>query len=270
METIPGFENYMITPEGDIYSLKTHKFLSPKTTNGYKCITLDRTTCLLHRLVALTYIPTSDTSLIVNHKDCNKMNNHVDNLEWITQRENCNRHDKDITHPRKVVQIDTNGRVLNVYPSVTTAATAMGLSRGAISKACLGKNKTAGGYRFKYEDDKHCHTDKRGEGKEIQGYPNYIIYDDGDIYSVKRRIYLKRIQNDAGYQYVTLSNHMGKANVYVHCLVASHFLHKKENCVVNHKDLNKANNHVSNLEWITSSENRIHAHINRSMVPKVV
>ena len=45
----------------------------------------------IHRLVAITFIPNKDISLEVNHKDENKLNNKVDNLEWVTRKENMNR-----------------------------------------------------------------------------------------------------------------------------------------------------------------------------------
>ena len=44
----------------------------------------------IHRLVAITFIPNDDTSLEINHKDENKLNNHIDNLEWTTRKENMN------------------------------------------------------------------------------------------------------------------------------------------------------------------------------------
>jgi hypothetical protein len=187
----------------------------------------------------------------------------VENLEWLTQRENCSKHDKYIGHPRQVLQLNDKGDVLHIYTSVTSAATALGVSRAAISKACLGVNKTSMGFQWQYQDGDYLHQLPKSCGKEVNGYPNYLIYDDGAVYSMKRKMYLKPVHNDAGYQYVTLSNSLGKSNMYVHILVASHYLEKKTNCVVNHKDLNKSNNNVENLEWISSSENRIHAHINR-------
>lgn len=68
-----------------------------------------------------------------------------------------------------------------------------------------------------------------------------------------------------GYQKVTLS-HYGKTKTYlVHRLVAIAFLGNEENLQVNHKDLNPKNNHVSNLEWVTQSENNFHKWENGSI-----
>lgn len=60
--------------------------------NGYFCVAVKvgdkRTKYLVHRLVALTFIPTKDIFLSVNHIDCNKLNNRAENLEWCTLAEN--------------------------------------------------------------------------------------------------------------------------------------------------------------------------------------
>lgn len=60
--------------------------------NGYKTVDLSREnkikTALVHRLVAETFIPNSDNLRFVNHKDSNRENNNVSNLEWVTAQEN--------------------------------------------------------------------------------------------------------------------------------------------------------------------------------------
>ncbi len=62
--------------------------------NGYRIIGLQdnsvRYTFLAHRLVAIAFIPNPENKPFVNHKDCNKLNNNVDNLEWCTAKENIN------------------------------------------------------------------------------------------------------------------------------------------------------------------------------------
>lgn len=59
---------------------------------GYECITLyghkQKKHYLVHRLVAIYFIPNPHRYTQVNHKDCNKLNNRVDNLEWVNQKEN--------------------------------------------------------------------------------------------------------------------------------------------------------------------------------------
>jgi hypothetical protein len=94
MKFINGYEHlYKISENGDIFSCRTNKIMKPYLhKSGYMIIKLEnlgrRKNYYIHRLVALTYIPTKDKSLDINHKDNNTLNNHVSNLEWVTRKEN--------------------------------------------------------------------------------------------------------------------------------------------------------------------------------------
>lgn len=89
-----ALEKYRATIEGDVYSLKTGKLLKPGTyNNGYKYISVyigNHVTkkVKVHRLVATIHIPNPENKPHINHKDANPSNNHIDNLEWCTQKEN--------------------------------------------------------------------------------------------------------------------------------------------------------------------------------------
>lgn len=90
---IPGYEGYYVTREGRVYSDAKKKFLTPTKDKTYAVVSVKQNdtvkTVRVHRLVALTFLPNDDPSKdIVNHKDGNKLNNHVDNLEWCTHGEN--------------------------------------------------------------------------------------------------------------------------------------------------------------------------------------
>jgi hypothetical protein len=100
-------------------------------------------------------------------------------------------------------------------------------------------------------------------GKQIENYENYYIFSNGNIYNTKSKILLKHFQKRDGYMSVGLSKD-GVCKLYlVHVLVAKSFIKNPENKkVVNHKDGNKTNNDISNLEWATISENVVHAYNN--------
>ena len=88
---LPKHSNYMVSETGEIYSLKTNRILKKQITKrGYYEVKLSEKgktkTHLLHRLVALCFFGKS--TLTVNHKDSNKLNNHLINLEYCTQTEN--------------------------------------------------------------------------------------------------------------------------------------------------------------------------------------
>lgn len=94
MKDLPGYEGrYAVTKDGRVWSYYRKRFLSPFTNcAGYKMVSIwkDRASKYvgIHRLVALTYIPNPLNKPHVNHKDFNPANNNVDNLEWVTPKEN--------------------------------------------------------------------------------------------------------------------------------------------------------------------------------------
>lgn len=128
MKAIPNYKGYYITTDGDVYSTKKSKLpvkmKSNIDTSNYYRITLitkpnEAKTLLVHRLVAITYIPNPDNLPQVNHKDGNKLNNNVDNLEWVTAGDN-QRHAYDTglksvsgeSNPRSILKED---QVLLIY-----------------------------------------------------------------------------------------------------------------------------------------------------------
>lgn len=89
---IKGYEGlYYITEDGKIYSSIQNKWLKIWTDNqGYLVVTLQGEKKKVHRLVAETFIPNPDNLPVVNHKDEDKSNPSVDNLEWCTYEYNRN------------------------------------------------------------------------------------------------------------------------------------------------------------------------------------
>ena len=98
--------------------------------------------------------------------------------------------------------------------------------------------------------------------KKIIGYPNYKVDIFGRVFSIKNNIYLSpQVNHITGYLCVTILNKKGRMKFLVHRLVAQAFIPNPGNkpCV-NHLDGNKSNNDISNLEWVTYSENIAHAY----------
>ncbi len=94
-------------------------------------------------------------------------------------------------------------------------------------------------------------------GKLIKGFPDYVIYPDGKIYSCIRHQIMRPTPSN-GYNQIGMTNNKGqRKNKFIHCLVAEHFIDNSENkpCV-DHIDRNRLNNNVSNLRWVTRSENQ--------------
>jgi len=97
--------------------------------------------------------------------------------------------------------------------------------------------------------------------KTIKGYPNYLISNEGRVFSYKSNKFLKPGKGSRGYLIVVLCNNsVGKSHT-IHRLVALAFIPNPENkLTVNHIDSVRTNNHVSNLEWTTYSENNQHGY----------
>lgn len=89
MKRVKDCENYIVYPDGKLFSIKRGVFLKGGLdTDGYRqhilCVNGERYCKKIHRLVAQAYIPNPHNHPVINHKDGDKLNNNVDNLEWCT------------------------------------------------------------------------------------------------------------------------------------------------------------------------------------------
>ena len=92
--------------------------------------------------------------------------------------------------------------------------------------------------------------------KLIPNYENYWVFDNGDVYNENTKQVLKGSIGEHGYRYYRLSKDNKKKMFYGHRLVAEAFLDNPNDLpVVNHKDGNKLNNNIDNLEWVSYSDN---------------
>jgi len=98
---------------------------------------------------------------------------------------------------------------------------------------------------------------------ETASFYDYLVYEDGRVWSNKRHLFLKPDVQKLGYLQVTLFINGVSKRYKVHRLVALCFIPNPDNLPqINHKDGNKQNNHVSNLEWCTAYHNNKHAREN--------
>lgn len=154
MVSIENYSGYGITSCGKVWSYKSNKFLSQRYDKyGYLRITLmnddkKMKTELVHKLVALAYVPNPDGKETVNHKDENKENNCVSNLEWMTRQENLNygtrgqRQSDKVSKPIRCIETGV------IYKNAKVAAKEIGIDATNIYYCVSGKRKTAGGFHW--------------------------------------------------------------------------------------------------------------------------
>lgn len=154
-KSVIGYEDkYQVSNFGRIKSrnynhTKEEKILKLSTDNkGYLTVTLwsnDKgKTYKVHRIVADTFIPNNYNLPCVNHKDENKQNNHIKNLEWCTYSYNNTygtRIERISVKNRKKVICLTTGEIFN---SINEAGRKMNIDCGDISRCCRNKQKSAG------------------------------------------------------------------------------------------------------------------------------
>ena len=124
---------------------------------GYRIISLYSDSGLknhiVHRLVAQAFIPNPLKLPQVNHKDENKLNNVVENLEWCTAQYNNNYGTRNYRNAQaksqKIIQKDLNGNIIKEWESATEVEKQLGFEASSIRKCCLNKAKTA--YKYYWE-----------------------------------------------------------------------------------------------------------------------
>ena len=162
-----GFGNYevkgRILSQSRSYSKKHGAFMYPYVSFHRKRNTATKK-FTVHRLVAEAFLPNPENLPCVNHKDENKTNNRVDNLEWCTfeynntygtarvRSQNTKRR-KGLM--KKVSKYALDGTYICTYGSVTEAAKSNNVGKTAISNACIEKTIRVGNFGYRFEDDEY-------------------------------------------------------------------------------------------------------------------
>lgn len=182
IKDIEQFEDYTIDIYGNVYSKRKNKYLK-QTINkyGYCTVTLQKNkykkTYSVHRLVAKAFIPNIENLPQVNHINGIKTDNRVENLEWVTAKENMNKaveiglfeNVKILQREnakknnlsryyflanektrKKVSQYTKDNKLIKVFKSISEASRHTGIKIQSISQVCNNKRKTAGGYIWRF------------------------------------------------------------------------------------------------------------------------
>lgn len=153
------YKNYLVSSCGRVRHKKNNNLLKPSLACGYYKVRLSNNglveDCLIHKLVwsLFSTYDMPDSNTVIDHIDGNKLNNNINNLRRITLSENIRAalyEQKTNSSAKRVGQYSLEGDFLNEFVSTRAAAEALNLDSSTISKVCRGKNKTHGGFIFKY------------------------------------------------------------------------------------------------------------------------
>lgn len=143
---------YTVDTDGQVYSVRYGRYLTHyKNTGGYMKVDFCSKSFYVHRLVGIAFIDNPENLPEINHKNGNKADNSIENLEWITAEDNI-RHAllNGYFQGRGVNQIDSEGKVIAKYSRISEASRATGVYATSIVRCAKGKMKTSGGYRWEY------------------------------------------------------------------------------------------------------------------------
>ena len=146
---IDGHENYSASTFGRIRNDRNGYILRPLNPTGYCTVSLDKKVCYIHRIIAQTFLPNPEQKPMVNHKDGNRRNNRVSNLEWNTQKENLNHAVKIGLHRRAIpVAVYQNKKFIGNFSSHKEASVALHISDALVNLYMDTGKTTSHGYLF--------------------------------------------------------------------------------------------------------------------------
>jgi len=183
---IKGYENlYQISNYGNVKSLEKNiirkngkkQSFKPKilksglSKNGYLSVALTKNkkmkTYFVHKLVANMFIENKNNYKCVNHKDGNKLNNNVDNLEWCSYNHNLkeayklglkkpywlNKKGKDNKSSKKVVQLSKKNEIIKIWDSLIDTQRYGNFNFKCVCACCKGKQKYHKNFIWKYYEE---------------------------------------------------------------------------------------------------------------------
>ena len=243
--------------------------------NGYRRVCIDGQKFYVHRLVASTFLgPPSDPSRWqVNHLDGNRENNRLSNLEYVSPSENqrhswatnLTRQSGAAKRSRAVLWRPLGEEAWTFCASQIEAGRLLGVQKSAIWSCYHGLARKSWGNGVWYEIKPAPMIQQSSLPSEVwmparypreaDLIPNFMVSNHGRV-SQTRRCFEDACRGtylSSGYYAVKRAGRM----LFVHRAVAATFLGQPENAdfYVHHKDSNRGNNHVQNLEYVTASQN---------------
>ena len=253
-----NLSKYKISICGDIKNLKGYilKNTPNKSCGGYIRSFLlhddgKGKTYLRHRLVALVFLKKPKSKDFVDHINNNRTDNRVENLRWVTKKENNNNAKaRRSGKSRSIIQMDLDGSYIKKWDRIVDAQNELNISKSQIILACKRKG-ICHGYKWKYAEniiqgEKWKLLEVRDNKIEVSDRGRIKLPSGKITYGYKAQTYLSVSIYGKGYR--------------VHRLICMAFKPVSDQDIlqVNHIDTNKHNNKLDNLEWCSAAENMKH------------
>lgn len=173
---VKEYNHYEVNQFGEIRHRIRKKILKPRINNGYQYVNFKingkNINFSVHRIVANAFIPNPNGYTEVNHKDYNRSNNCVDNLEWVSSSQNKYhaflKEENKKSRGKAVNQYTKEGILIKTFDTITEAAQTLGCCAAAISNCCLKRTKTSQGFLWSFVESSTTKYERK-PSSSVQG-----------------------------------------------------------------------------------------------------